>query len=170
MLKKEQVEKLNLAAPETIDYLVRTLGSEGEYVHIWGSFGFLCEAALELYNKLAKAEAELQVLAECPCDGTGLIPCPDGEAICRNHFNVPWFRARALKAEAELKETHDLLVAADMQAEKAVVIMKEWERIAQEAEVEIAEMKESHALQIDAVIECKKELAKLKRLVEGKDE
>ena len=64
MLTKEQVEKLNLAAPETIDYLVRTLGSEGEYVHIWGSFGFLCEAALELYIKLEKAEVEIAELRE----------------------------------------------------------------------------------------------------------
>ena len=40
----------------------------------------------------------------------------------------------------------------------------------EQAEAEIAEMKESHALQIDAVIKCKKELAKLKRLVERKDE
>ena len=40
----------------------------------------------------------------------------------------------------------------------------------EKAEAELAEMKESHALQIDAVIKCKKELAKLKRLVEGKDE
>ena len=40
----------------------------------------------------------------------------------------------------------------------------------EKAEVEIAEMKESHALQIDAVIKCNKELAKLKQLVEGKDE
>jgi len=40
----------------------------------------------------------------------------------------------------------------------------------EKAEVEIAEMKESHALQIDAFIKCKKELAKLKRLVEGKDD
>jgi len=102
MFTKEQVEKLNLAAPETIDYLVRTLGSEGEYVHIWGSFGFLCEATLELHDKLEKAEVEL-------------------------------------------KETHDLLVAADMQAEKAVVIMKEWERIAQRAEAKLAELREAVA-------------------------
>ena len=40
----------------------------------------------------------------------------------------------------------------------------------EKAEVEIAEMKESHALQIGAVIKCNKELAKLKRLVEGEDE
>ena len=125
MLTKEQVEKLNLAAPETIDYLVRTLGLESEYVHIWGSLGFLCEAALELYDKLEKAEAEIAKLKELYLDKDA------------------W-------ENALMK-----LVAAQRRYEKA--------------EVEIAEMKESHALQIDAFIKCKKELAKLRRLVEGKD-
>ncbi len=38
------------------------------------------------YEELVEA-VELFLDESCPCNGTGLIPTPDGEAICRMHFD-----------------------------------------------------------------------------------